>query len=79
MKKKVTSKYKWNTISTSYLKEGSILITDKGLVLEFIGQVDIRTNQEYLFKTRFSPFATAKWIELTPKKIGKLKITSFIS
>ncbi len=71
---KVRKIHKWNSVAVSDLKEDCLITLENGLELKFIGQVDIHSNQDYLFKTMYSPFATTRWMQLTPEKIYELKV-----
>lgn len=64
----------YHQISITDLVDDCELELENGLKLRFIGQIDIRNNQEYLFKTLFSPFATVKWSLLSPERIHTLKV-----
>lgn len=77
-KAQAKQRYEWQRISASDLVEDCIVILENGLILKYIGQVDIRTNQEYLFKVICSPFATTRWIEMNPEEIYNMKITNLI-
>lgn len=77
-KEEVKPTHSWNSIAVDDLLEDCALEMDNGLKLKYIGQVDTRSNQEYLFKTLYSPFATSKWIALTPERVAKLKVISLV-
>lgn len=67
-----------NKISVSDLAEDCLIYLDNGLILKYIGNIDILKNGGHLFKTEYSPFATTKWIEMTDKKVYDMKIIHLI-
>jgi len=64
----------FNSIVASDLWEEDVLHFENGLILKYIGNTDIRTNDEHLFKTLYSPFATVCWIEKTAKEVSKFEV-----
>lgn len=61
-------------IVTDDLWEDDILILKGRIIIKYIGNVDTRTNDCFLFKTLYSPFATTKWIEMNRNQVENLKV-----
>ena len=55
-------------------KENQVITFENGLKVKFIGQVDTENNQDLLFKTIYSPFATPKWIKMRIDQFNKKTI-----
>lgn len=51
------------------LKMGCHVLLENGLQLEYIGRIDTHTNQDFIWRTIYSPFATTQWVNKRPDEM----------
>lgn len=67
-----TSSY--HHITKSDLREGYVLVLSSGIILKYVGDVDILNKGNLLFKVIYSTFATVVWIGMTTRELEQKEV-----